>query len=188
MARANRKPTATPAPEHPAREPTIGGLCHEWRLMRAKLEYDVLRLPDKESDVLVAETGELTGDIEDKLARSTPATLDEVQEMLGVVLASLREKRLADTESEIAIVSTAHKGLNRLQRQFDPVGELRSDLEPKICDVAKQARAVDILIDKLMAVLMATKAIPQNDVETYLFATNQLRDMADNLKAFFYGG
>ena len=60
------------------------------------------------------------------------------------------------------------------------------ELEPAVRNLVKQAWAVDLLTDGLMDELMASKAIPQEDVEAYLFAVDQLRDMTTDLKRSFY--
>ena len=202
MPRANRKPTATAAAEHPAMEPTVADLCHEWRLVNAKREYETAALPDtdegdEESDKIVAKANDHIIEIEDALAASEPESLDDVQAILGVVLKNMEEQSMGEDRDRDMLRAT-NWGLNRLRNKTggEALPRLHGvveghldrarDLEPKVCDVAKQARMTEILVDELMDELIATGAIPRDDIEMYRYAAHQLREISLVLRTKYY--
>jgi hypothetical protein len=99
MPRATRKPTATAAAEHPAAEPTISELCHEWRVLTAKLAYDLAALPETDDDGtnrLIDEADPRISEIEQALAKGDIDSLDDAQAILRVAIENLAEKSVIE--------------------------------------------------------------------------------------------
>ena len=122
MARATRKPTATAAAAHPATEPTVADLCHEWRLVNAKSEYESAALPDtlegdEEGNKIVCKAADRISEIEDALAASAPETFDDVQHIHAVVLKNMAQQSLGEEDRDHDMLAAVNWGINQLRNK-----------------------------------------------------------------------
>jgi|SRR5450631_2409327 hypothetical protein len=119
MPRATRKPTATAPAEHPAADLTISELCHERRVLTAKLAYDLAQLPDTDDDGtnrLIDEADPRINEIERALAEGDIDSLDDAQAILRIATENLAEKGVVE-ESDLDLIRAVHQALNGIRNK-----------------------------------------------------------------------
>jgi hypothetical protein len=175
--KSTRKPTTASRPAPMAPESTVWELCREWRLVHAKLQYDLAALPDTmeaadDTGRLCDVANERIHEIEEALAASEPDTFDDVQAILAVVLKNMRDEHMGE-DRDRGMVKAAHTAMNRL-RNSTSGGSRIGDLEPAVHDLANMAG--------IASGLAATMPDDKDAYAEFMFAVYQTTKLAHQLR------
>ena len=106
-------------PSVPDGERTIEELCREWRLVDAKMAYDLALIPnDDDGDELIAAAYRRRGEIEEALGARVPETADDCRMVLDLVLRVLSDDAIV-AEGEMQLIRSVHAGLNHVRNEAE---------------------------------------------------------------------
>ena len=98
----------------------VAQLCHEWRLVTAKLQYDLARLTDDEkSDDLCTAADARICEIEEELAEAEIDNLDDAQAVLSIIAKNMDEQLMREGRDR-AMPSAVHRGMNHIRNKLTP--------------------------------------------------------------------
>jgi hypothetical protein len=99
---------------------TVAQLCREWRLVNAKLAYDVACLPEgKDSDELCTAANQRIFEIEEELAASRIDDLDDAQAVLSIIGKNMDEELMGE-DRDRAMLRAVHRGMNHIRNKLAP--------------------------------------------------------------------
>jgi hypothetical protein len=99
------------------RATSVADLCREWRLVQAKLAYDLAALQETDDDGtarIIDAAGPHISEIEQALAESDIETLEEAQLIVNLVLKNMREKQVVE-EIDLDMLAAVRKALPYLK-------------------------------------------------------------------------
>jgi hypothetical protein len=101
-------------------EPTVAQLCREWRLVNAKLAYDVACLPEgQDSEELCTAANQRIFEIEEELAASRIDDLDDAQAVLSIIGKNMDEELMGE-DRDRAMLRAVHRGMNHIRNKLAP--------------------------------------------------------------------
>ena len=120
LAAAMRLVSVAPDRDAEAPEPTVAQLCREWRLVNAKLQYDLACLTDgKDSDDICTAANHRIYEIEEELADAKIEDLDDAQAVLSIIGKNMDEELMGE-DRDRAMLRAVHRGMNYIRNKLTP--------------------------------------------------------------------
>ena len=98
---------------------SIHDLCREWRLITAKLEYELAALAETDDDGttrLIGEAGHRIAEIEQALTESDIDSLADAQAILSIAIKNLAEKGVVEA-GDVDMVRAVRAALSHLRHK-----------------------------------------------------------------------